>query len=154
MEFLSPKRLAYVSALVPLAAFSFALHQILTPTLPEWAQPVVEAPLPKPYYLPLDVPLQAGPQGGTVLVTLGIAFVARLEPLDLLTVSEQIKTRQQVILADLNEILMQEAQADSSPAHLMQVLPPLLRDATNRGLGIETLPEPVHDVFITSLVVQ
>lgn len=157
MDVLNPTRLVWVSAIVPLLAFSGAHYSILSPELPEWAAPpaaeMVE-PLPPPFYLPLDVPVRAGIRGGNTQIVVGIAVVARLQGPDLLTVSGVVTEKKETILADLTEILNQTATKNADPAHLYQVLPEQFRDAINTGLAIEAIPEPVEKVLIVELMVQ
>lgn len=155
MNVLSPKRLLWISAIVPLSAFAFALSTILVPETPDWAAPpVADIAPPPPFYLPLDVPLRAGPQGGNVQIELNLAFSARLAGLDLLALSETVKAKQAAILADLTEVLLQESDKNADPVSLYQTLPPALLTVVNAALSTDTLPNPVSEVLIVNLSVR
>lgn len=156
MDVLSPKHLAWASAVFPVLAFGFALNGILAQDIPDWAKPPEDLviPLPPPYYLPLDVPVRAGLDGGKTLIAVSLAFSARLDPMDLLTVSALVTEKQATILADLTEVLLQTASENADPVVLYRDLPARLRDATNRALATDALPAPVHQVFIVDMMIQ
>lgn len=138
--------------------FGVAAFAVMQPVQPEFAPADAKA-APQDaetmlVYVQIKEPLAVAVAEQPVRVVVTLAVALRAPVMDLVTLKAEVETKRPALLAAMLAVAQVEVAKTAVPAELLKTLPGPLRDAVNRALGTDALPEPVEDVLIVGLVTQ